>query len=178
MDTSKTVGGSIVPADPLIMKQKEDVARMRASLLCCSDDPHSASVAMKNITVLRVYHQISRIIKYLEMMDKIEAKLYESIDSTLDRIDPTNTTTWMVLLNLQERLQNNLINSHKLLQPYLNVQEFNLEDLAPTVTTSPTGDGTSILSRESRDKLRSSAQQVLAILGPMEDDENANDVVG
>lgn len=169
-DLETVENSSVLVPDPLIAKQKEDVARMRASLLCCSDDPHTATQAMKNITVLRVYHQISRIIRYLEMMDKIEAKLYESIDATLDRMDPNNTTSWMMLLNLQERLQSNLIDSHKLLQPYLNVQEFSIEDLAPTVTPSPTGDGTSILSRESRDRLRSSAQQVLEILGPVEED--------
>lgn len=169
MTDSKTVGGSIMPSDPLIAKQKEDVARMRASLLCCSDEPHTATIAMQNITVLRVYHQISRIIKYLEMMDKIEEKLYDSLDAQLEKMDTNSPTTWMTLLNIQERLQKNLIESHKLLQPYLNVQEFKIEDLAPTVVESPNRDGTSILSKESRDKLRSSAQQVLAIIGPPED---------
>ena len=71
----KTVDGSIQSIDPLISKQKEDVAKMRASLLCCNDDPYAATQAMKSITVLRVYHQMSRIIRYLEMMDKIEDKL-------------------------------------------------------------------------------------------------------
>lgn len=172
MKDVKTVNSPLSIKDPLIAKQKEDVAKMRASLLCCSDDPYTATQAMKNITVLRVYHQISRIIKYLEMMDKIEDKLYESIDAQLEKMDTDSPVTWMTLLNIQEKLQKNLIDSHKLLQPYLNVQEFVIEDLAPTVTASPNGDGSSILSRESRDKLRSSAQQVLSILGPVEEDSN------
>lgn len=170
-DLETVENSNVIVPDPLIAKQREDVAKMRASLLCCSEDPHTATQAMKNITVLRVYHQISRIIRYLEMMDKIEAKLYESIDAALDRMDVNSGVTWMTLLNIQERLQENLISSHKLLQPYLNVQEFSIEDLAPTVTTSPTGDGSSILSRESRDRLRSSAQQVLEILGPIGEDD-------
>lgn len=160
----KTVDGSIQSIDPLISKQKEDVAKMRASLLCCNDDPYAATQAMKNITVLRVYHQMSRIIRYLEMMDKIEEKLYRSIEASMDNMDEESPVTWMTLLNIQTRLQQNLIDSHKLLQPYLNVQEMSIEDLAPTVTQI--GKEQSMLTRETRDKLRISAQQVLDILEP------------
>lgn len=160
----KTVDGVVLETDPIIAKQKEDVARMRTSLLCCSDDPNTSVNAMKKITILRVYHQISRIIRYLEMMDKIESKLYESIDYRLDNIDTHNTTAWMQLLNLQERLQRNMIESHKLLQPYLNVKEFSMDDLTSSALPQP-GSSDSIMSRESRDKLRSSAQQILEALG-------------
>lgn len=160
----KTVDGSIQSIDPLISKQKEDVAKMRASLLCCNDDPYAATQAMKNITVLRVYHQMSRIIRYLEMMDKIEEKLYRSIEASMDNMDEESPVTWMTLLNIQTKLQQNLIDSHKLLQPYLNVQEMSIEDLAPKVTQI--GKEQSMLTRETRDKLRISAQQVLDILEP------------
>ena len=105
MGDFKTVEDSVRIHDPLLRKQKEDVAKMRASLLSCSDDPTSSTTALKNITVLRVYHQISRIIRYLEMMDKIEDKLYESIDYQLDNLNTSNPVTWMQLLTLQERMQ-------------------------------------------------------------------------
>ena len=163
----ETVGNADVRlSDALYSKQREDVARMRASLLACSDlDDHIASTrALQNITVLRVYHQVSRIIKYLEMMDKIEEKLYESIDSRLDKIDVDNPTTWMTLLAIQEKLQNNMINSHKLLQPYLNLEEFSLQSLMPTSTSAVETGSAAVLPKSSRDKLRQSAQQVLAAL--------------
>lgn len=170
MKDVKTVDSPLTIQDPLIAKQKEDVAKMRASLLCCSDDPFTATQAMKNITVLRVYHQISRIIKYIEMMDKIEDKLYESIDIQLDNFDAHNPVTWMTLLTMQERLQKNLIDSHKLLEPYLkqmkDIEEFVV--VSERVIDSEYSDS-NLISKESREKLRSSAQQVLSILGPIEE---------
>jgi len=163
--------GSVRPLDPLLKKQKEDVARMRASLLTCSTDISNTSTALKNITVLRIFHQVSRIIRYLDMMDKIEDKLYSSIDAALDRMDDESPTTWMTLLNIQERLQKNMLESHKLLQPYLNIQEFSVIDMAMSSTQSDIGPGNLILNRESRDRLRLSAQQVLDALD-IEDGES------
>ena len=171
MSDIKTVDDSIqeiTPQDSILIKKKADVAGMRAALLSCADDPQSTISALQRITVLRVYHQVARIIKYLEQMDKIEEKLYQSIDCTLDKLDPENPTAWMVLLNIQERLQKNLIESHKLLQPYLNVQEFNLDSMMPVSTTSISA---SIIPRESRDRLRISAQQVLDALSEVEDND-------
>lgn len=158
MNAIETVDDNVRISDPLIQKQKEDVARMRASLLSCSTDPSNATTAMKNITVLRVYHQVSRIIKYLEMMDKIEEKLYESIDASLDRMDSASPTTWMTLLNIQEKLQKNMLESHKLLQPYLNIEEFKIVDVVDKSQSDPQDQ---ILDKASRDKLRMSAQLVL-----------------
>lgn len=165
----ETVGSDIVSnsVDPLLRKQREDVAKMRASLLACSDDPSSTVTAIRNITVLRIYHQISRIIRYLDMMDKIEDKLYRSIDNAMDRMDEDSPVTWMTLMNIQERLQKNIIDSHKLLQPYLNIEEFGMNDLTVSSTTSDNRD--MIISRESRDRLRISAQQVLEALDTVEE---------
>ena len=162
MKNLETVENASFLKDPLIRRQKEDVAKMRTSLLACSEDPQSSIAAMKNITVLRVYHQIAQIIRYLEMMDKIEAKLYETIDYSLENMDITNEFAWTNLMNMQERLQKVQIESQKLLQPYLNIQELNLEELT-SVTTTATSSG-NILPKESRDKLRFSAQQILAVL--------------
>ena len=168
MDDVKTVDNILTITDPLIAKQREDVAKMRASLLCCSSDPYTAQQAMRNITILRVYHQVARIIKYLDTIDKIENKLYDCIDAQLDKMDVDNPLSWMTLMKMQEKLQKNLIDSQKLLEPYLNTQEF-IIDQPQQAVEGP--EGASILSKSSRDKLRSSAQQVLAILGPIEAEE-------
>jgi len=170
----ETVGSAEIRIpDALYSKQREDVAKMRASLLACSDDPVTSTRALQNITVLRIYHQVSRIIRYLEMMDKIEDKLYESIDYRLDSMNTESPTAWMTLLSIQEKLQENMISSHKLLQPYLNVEEFSLQSLMPVSSSSAveTGD-TAILSKSSRDKLRQSAQQVLAALNDADKDDS------
>lgn len=170
----ETVGNAEVQImmDPLYSKQREDVAKMRASLLACSDtnDATVATTALQNITVLRVYHQVSRIIRYLEMMDKIEEKLYDSLDYRLDHMDVENPTAWMTLITVQEKLMKNMIESHKLLQPYLNVEEFSLQSLMPATSSSSIESGeAAIISKASRDKLRQSAQQVLAALNEVEE---------
>ena len=91
MDNLETVGG-IESIDPLYTKQREDVAKMRASLLACSSNPSMTKVALRNISILRVYHQVNRIIRYLDMMDKLEEKLYKSIDYTIENVDIENNT--------------------------------------------------------------------------------------
>lgn len=159
----KTVDSPQTIRDPLIAKQKEDVAKMRASLLCCSDDPYSAAQAMKNITVLRVYHQISRIIKYLEMMDKIEDKLYESIDAQLDTMDVDSPVTWMTLLTIQEKMQKNMLDSQKLLAPYIE-QLGTVEQYVQSTAVDAAVDDHGLLTKESRETIRSAAQLVLASL--------------
>ena len=125
------------------------------------------------------HHQASFSIKYLEMMDKIEEKLYESIDARLDKLDVENPTAWMTLLTIQTKLQENMINSHKLLQPYLNLEEFSFQSLMPTASTaSSVESGTAaVLPKSSRDKLRQSAQQVLAALNEVETIEVVGEVV-
>lgn len=158
----KTVDGQILIPDPILSKQKEDVAKMRASLLACSDDPSLASTALKNITVIRVYHQVSRIIRYLEMMDKIEEKLYQSIDYTLETADLYDPKSLAMLMNIQQQLQKTMIESQKLLEPYLNIKNFEFDMTLPEAQTSdPT---TSLLSTESRTRIRNNAQHVLSAL--------------
>lgn len=175
MSNIETVNSSATTTqDPLLRKQKEDVAKMRASLLLCDDDPRNATIAIKNITVLRVYHQISRIVRYLDMMDRIEEKLYASIDANLARIDSNNPSAWMSLLNLQTKLQSNIIESQKLLQPYLNIEEFNIMDMNIATIDSDSAANNGVLSRASRDKLRTSAQEVLAILDAQDNEDGDN----
>ena len=162
MSNLKTVDGSTAILDPLYQKQKEGVAKMRTSLLACSDDPITTKQAIQNITTMRVYHQIARIIKYLEMMDKLEDKLYASIDATIDNANENSPSTWMMLLSIQERLQKTMIESHKLLQPYLDIQEFSVVEL--TAQSVDESSRSILLNADSRDKIRSSAQAALLAL--------------
>ena len=176
MDSSKTVrmdnveadildvGTPLTSMDSLYEKQKEDVATMRASLLSCDlYSPRSAKAALQNITVMRVYHQISRIIRYTELMDKLEDKLYESIEQSLDSMDASNPSTWLTLLGIQEKLQKAMIESHKLIQPYLNIEELNL---VPVTIDNQDEDSvaSTMFDTDSREKIRNSAQLVLSSL--------------
>lgn len=161
MSDFKTFGGS---NDPLRKVQREGVSRMRASLLSCSmDNLSNTKLAIQQVTVLRIYHQITRIIKYLDLMDKLEEKLYDSIENTIDAADSYNPSTWMMLIKIQERMQELMIQSHKLLQPYLELEDFNISDLLPAPSDDESTN-TSIMSSESREKIRNNAQAVLIAL--------------
>lgn len=161
---------SVLQADPLYMKQKEDVASMRASLLSCNTvDLASSKVALQRITVMRVYHQINRIIRYTEMMDKIEDKLYESIDRSLENMDSSNPSSWMMLLSIQEKLQKSMIESHKLLQPYLDEGLFANVDIPQP---EPQNSFTSIhIDQTARDNIRSAAQNVMNMIQMQQSEE-------
>lgn len=165
MSDFKTVDVRTVPtsSDALYNKKQEDVAKMRASLLACSDKPEDIANTVKKITVLRVIHQISRIISYLDVMDRIEEKLYQAIDNTIDTIDMNDFSSWGILLNLQSRLQDNMIESHRLLEPYLKIKDLDMLDISEyeDVYDNPENQ---LLSRDSRDKLRRNAQQVLHLI--------------
>lgn len=162
MPNLKTVEGkSMRNTDPLRSLQKEDVARMRASLLSCQvENPASVKLAIQNVTVMRIHHQVVRIVRYLDLMDKLEEKLYGSIECTLENAADANPSTWMMLLKAQEQLQKMMIESHKLLQPYLDLEEFAITDLMPSDTNAdnPT---TLILDQPQREKIRNSAQAML-----------------
>lgn len=156
------------PVDQLYTVKREGVQRMRASLLSClHEDGSMTSRAINTITVLRIYHQVARIIKYLDLMDRLEEKLYESIDSTIDNCDVTDNDTMFKLLRLQERLQKSMIESHKLLQPYMELQDMSIVDLMSTVNSSDNDSGSPIkvMSPENRDKLRTKAKNALDAIG-------------
>lgn len=150
--------------NPLYAKQKEDVARMRAALLSCSSTNLSSStakMALKNITAMRIYHQIARIIKYLELMDKLEDKLYRSLENTIESMDENSIATWTLLLKAQESLQKQMIESHKLLQPYLDLQSLDIIDMIPDQDKDTSNVTSSLISADSREKLRNAANMVL-----------------
>lgn len=168
---AKTVGSSShddeVITNPLITRQKEDVAKMRASLLSCSEDTGiTVSNVMQHLTVMRVYHQLTRIVRYTEMMDKIEDKLYAAIEFQLEDSLTSEPETMVKLLALQERLQKSMIESQKLLEPYLSMDLFNVVDLAPSAVTDSSDNPITkqLMTSESRDKVRATAQNVLNML--------------
>ena len=100
MSNLNTFEGSGAQLNSLQAKQKEYIEKMRANLLVCGTDSTSAVTAINNITVLRIYHQIDRIIKYLDLMDKLEEKMYKSIEYTIDKSSPESTATWFTLLGI------------------------------------------------------------------------------
>ena len=162
MSNLNTFEGSGAQLNSLQAKQKEYIEKMRTNLLVCGTDSTSAVTAINNITVLRIYHQIDRIIKYLDLMDKLEEKMYKSIEYTIDKSSPESTATWFTLLGIQERMQKLMIESHKLLQPYLDIENLTLTELMPKPQQEAgTSSSPILLSAESREKLRTNAQHVL-----------------
>lgn len=158
MDDFKTVEGEIVSDDPLLRKQKEGVAEMRTSLLACKDNP---AKAVRELTSMRVYHQLTRVVRYIELMDKLEEKLYASIEASALKTNNADPTTWMMLLHIQEQLQDNMIKSHKLLEPYLSEGPMTLTD---SLAIEVESDQPQLLDRASRDRVRSAAQKLLLMM--------------
>lgn len=147
------------PEDALAVSQQSDISSMRSALLNCDrGNAASVSFALQTIFSMRVFHHLSRLIKYTEQMDKIEQKLYESMDRFMDNLDETDTSGWLALITAQEQLQRIMMNSQKLLEPYSNVSLY--------VPEQPVEDsfGNSILDQTERKKLRESAQFILDTL--------------
>lgn len=156
-----------VVRDPLLARQREDVAKMRTSLLACVDENgYPTKQAINNITVMRVYHQMTRIIRYLDLMDRLEEKLYDAVDAQIATADIFDDTTLVRLLTIQEKMQKMMLESHKLLQPYLDIEEFTVVDLTASTSTvaATSAVASEIMKPEDRDRLRVNAQTVLAHL--------------
>lgn len=166
MDEAKTVGG---PDDLAIFsEQAQDVQNMRATLLSFDKrDVNAAAKAIKNVTLLRVYHQVESIVRYTDMIDKLQDRIYQSIDAKLANADPDDETLCYQLIPLVERLQKTMIESHKLLEPYLNFEQFNSLEI-PDQSDPADSFTNMILDQESREKVRTSAQQVLAALAVLD----------
>lgn len=165
MEDTKTVRSDVEEYNPVYKKQLEDVASMRSSLLLANvNNPASVQLAVKNITVMRVYHQLSRIIRFLEMENKLEDKLYESLDYAVDNMDPTDNSTWLMLLGVQERLIKCMSDSEKLLQPYLDLTPY-IEATTATEVDTTQSFANMILDKDSRENLRTAAAAVLDALG-------------
>ena len=160
--------------DPLLKEQRMQAEQMRSALLTCKkNDITSAKVALQNIAVLQVYHQVSRIIRYTELMDRLEDKLYDSIDMNLAEMDEADPNTMLVLLKVQSQLQESMVLSQKLLEPYMNI---NLEEIAPPRDiTEETSFGAAIIPKESRNVIRNGAQALLTELRNAEKPSQENE---
>lgn len=166
-------------SDGLQSSQTEYVQKMREAMLTCTNNPSMAKAALNNVTVMRIYHQIARIIRYIEMCDKIEDKIYQSIDFTLSTANVASPSTWMILMTAQERLQKLMIESQKLIQPYLDLQSF---DMVTLVNGQDDANKTALkLNADTRERLRARAQEVLLELDagaaspPASDEEGEED---
>ena len=161
----ETVDNSNTVENPIVARQKEDVAKMRTSLLSCSKENGVSTMrAIQDITVMRVYHQLTRIIRYTEMMDKLEDKLYAAMDYQIDNADITDSNTLVMLMDIQEKLQKSMIESHKLLQPYMDLQEFSVVDLVQDTGSDDNPITKTLITSESRDKIRYLAKNVIDVL--------------
>lgn len=160
MSDHETVVGTLDKSDLVGASQKEHIAKMRAALIGFGSNANTARAAIQSITAMRVYHQITRIIKYTELMDKLEDKMYESIESSLATMNPASPSTWFQLVQLQEKLMKNMELSNKLIQPYLGM------DWGTIVETSSKDESKeySILNSESRKTIRDTAKQVLSLI--------------
>lgn len=161
--------------DPLTAKQKSHTDEMRSALLACNfGDITSTKSALQYITLRRILHQVERIIKYTELMDRLEDKLYDSIDQNLAEMDEFDSDTMMLLLKVQSQLQTSMIESQKLLQPYL--------EMDITVYAQPQSDDTqnsfmaNIIPQASRNTIRNGAQALLTELTKQTPD-NAEDLI-
>lgn len=163
----KTVGGvsddsALSLIDPLTKSQMERVDSMRSTML--SFDPRNfveAKYAMQNVTVLRIYHQVARIIKFINMMDQLEDKIYDSITMNIGSMDSCDPMTMMTLLKVQSQLQETMIQSQLLLKPYLDLD---IEAIAPPREVEENSFGVAIIPQESRNNIRSGAQALLTEL--------------
>lgn len=167
--------------DPLLKEQQAQVNQMRATLLSCNkSDPASAKLAIQNITVMRIYHQISRIIRFTDMMDRLEDKLYASIEANLAEMDEFDPNTMLMLTKIQSQLQETMIESQKLLQPYLDMD---ITAFTPIQEATPADSfAATIISKESRNNIRNGAQAVLteltrqSVISTSEAEESSNNV--
>lgn len=161
-DAAKTV--SSTTSLDLLSEQAKDVGNMRRALLTFDkNDPNAARKAIQNVTLLRVYHQLERIVRYTEFIDKLEDRIYQSLDMKLMNADPDDEDIWFTLIPVQERLQRMMVESHKLLEPYLSMEQLTALDVPKE--EDPANSFTSmLLEQESREKVRTGVQQLMAII--------------
>lgn len=170
-DELKTVGGEPVDnsefdsglVDPLLREQTEQATQMRDALLTCrKNDITSAKVALQNIAVLQVYHQVARIIRFIEMMDRLEDKLYASIAANLAQMDEFDPATMLMLTKVQADMMKTMAISKDVLQPFTDLD---LDAIAPPVSVDDEDSfGAAILPKESRNAIRNGAQALLTEL--------------
>lgn len=173
MNNPETVAIDSVPTkklDSLYEQQKQDVKSMRSALLDCNrNDAKSVKSAMRNILVMRLYHQMARIIRFTEEMDKVEDRMYKELDYQLNDEGLEGTEALVLLLNIQERMQKVMIESQKLLDPYMNLDLLSMVEV-DAQDEEDDSYGAKLLSQESRQNIRDNAQQIMNLLNEPQDD--------
>ena len=172
-DNTKTVGGSLLPEkpsnfDPLNSLKRESLDRMKAALLSTAlDDPLSTVTAMRQITVMRAYHQVVRIVQYLDIMDKLEEALYNSIEREIETIEFSDSNLHSItkLLTIQEKLQKSIIESNKLLAPYLEMEQY--PAFNEVESSTPVSANILEIDDMKREQLRESASSILSELAAL-----------
>lgn len=158
----------------LFVSQQDDLQRMRDTMLSFNkSDPNAVRKAIQNVTLLRVYHQLKRIIRFTEMMDKIEDRIYQSIDAKLAMSDPDDETMYLALIPIQERLVKSMTESHKLLEPYLKLEQLSALEVSQQDDPSQSFT-TMIMEQESRERIRTGVQSLLNVINTF--DGQAKDV--
>jgi hypothetical protein len=158
MSDVNTFDSSSTP-NPTYEQQKQGVSKMREALLASADGTMTVSTAMQRVTALRIFHQMNRVIQYTEMMDKLEAKLYEAMDFAITATDITNRHDMLILVGLQERLQKNFLDSQKMLQPYIEMGEAFKNYVEYTEDNDILKD--QLASPDGREHIRIAAQRVI-----------------
>jgi len=173
-DSNPGLDDSLV--NPLLREQTEQAAQMRDALLTCrKNDVTSAKVALQNIAVLQVYHQVARIIRYTEIMDRLEDKLYASIDANLSSMDDFDPNTMILLTKIQSDLCKSMVLSQDMLKPYMDID---LDSIAPPRDVNDdTAFGAAIIPKESRNAIRNGAQALLTELRKTEN-PSADEEIG
>lgn len=167
MDNHETVAigsASVTKPDALYVQQKNDIKEMRSALLSFDrTNAKSVKSAMRNILAMRIYHQLARIIRFTEEMDKIEQRMYQQIDAQLDNYEWEGREGIILLISIQERMQKIMVESQKLLDPYLDMDELLAIDVEAQAEEDDSY-GAKILSEESRRNIRNNAQRIIAVL--------------
>ena len=108
-------------------------------------------------------------------MDRLEDKLYDSIDMNIGGMDSADPATMFALLKVQEQLQETMIQSQQLIKPYLDMD---IEIIAPPQQNEEISFGAAILPKESRNAIRNGAQALLTELRKTENlpDDEATEI--
>ena len=158
--------------DPLNSLKSESIDRMRTALLSASlGDVSTASIAIRQVTILRVSHQVTRIVQYLDLMDRLENKLFQAVDNHLNSVDLYDPMELAKLLKIQEQLQKSIIESNKLLAPYLEMEQYPAFTEIEEVT--PASENRLAIPAADRNALRESAGEILLQLNELSELDEA-----
>lgn len=167
--------------DSLYKKQIEGISQMRSALLSCdSTNIHSVKTTMQNILVMQLTRNMSRIVRFSEVMDRLEDRLYQSVDYKISTIDDDADPSGLYqLLKIQSQLIESMNESQKLLEPYLS-GKYNFDPIFTEIIEEKQEDdsfGSKLLDKDSRERIRNSAQAVLNVLNNTEDNQSNGEQV-